>query len=59
MLDGFVEDHARAEMSLKDGSRRLARTKARDPRPTGETADGVVHRAAQAFGWELDLEQDG
>jgi hypothetical protein len=59
MLHGLVEDDARAERPLEDGPRRLAWSEARDARPTREALDGLVDRAGQSLGWQLDLEQDG
>ena len=59
VLDGFVVDHARTEVSLQDGSRGLPRAKARDARVARQPADGVVDGAAQPLRGKLDFEQDG
>ena len=58
VLDGLVEDRARAEMTLEDGAWRLARPEPGDPGPARQQADGGVDGAAQPLGGELDLEDD-
>ena len=59
VVDGVVEDRARTEVSLQDGAGRLARTEAGDAGALGEVPDGLVHGAADALRWDLDLEEDG
>ncbi len=58
VLDGLVEDDARAEVPLEDRSRSLAGAEAGDARVARQPADGVVDGAAQTFRGKLDFEQD-
>ena len=59
VLDGLVEDDARAERSLEDGARRLAGPEARHAGAAREPADGIADRAVEAIRGKLDLELDG
>ena len=56
MIDGIVEDGRGAEDSLDDGPRRLARSEARDAVLLRKAASGVVQRAGQALGRELEFD---
>ena len=59
VVDGLVEDDARAEVALEHRAGRLARPEAGDAGPPGEGADRLVEGLVQALGRDLDLEQDG
>ena len=59
VLDGVVEDRARAEHALEDRSRRLARSEARDTRAAREVRHGIADRAVEAVGRDLDTQLDG
>ena len=59
VLDGLVEDGARAEDALEDGPRGLAGPEPGDARAAGQAADGVADGAVEAVGRDLDLEEDG
>ena len=55
-LDGFIEDHVRAEGALDDGAGRPALAEARDAVAQGEPPRGVVERLLDALVVDFDLE---
>ena len=59
VLDGVVEDGARAEGALEDRPRRLPRSEPGDARASREVLDGLADGAIEPLGRNLDLELDG
>ena len=54
-IDGFFHDRRGTDHSLDDGPRRLAGPESRDAVLLRKAASGVVQRAGQALGRELEL----
>ena len=59
MVDRLVEDRARAEDSLEDRPRGLARPEPGDLRPAAQRSHGVIDGAGEAFLGNFDFENDG